>query len=223
MKRKSTVACFLSLALAATSCAAEPAKLFNGKDLDGWHCHLVDPGKKLADVWSVRDGLLVCRGEPMGYLATDKKFRSFRLVVEWRWAPGTKPGNSGVLLRIDGEPKALPSCYEAQLQHGKAGDIYGFHGLPLKGDEARMIRKPGHELAGDLTGVSKTKDAEKPAGEWNRYEITLDGGKLTLSINGEKVNEAAGLAVRDGKIAVQSEGGEIHFRTIELTPLPAAP
>ena len=55
---------------------AEEAKitaLFNGKDLSGWTYHLADPKVKMADVWSVKDGILSCTGTPVGYLITKKK------------------------------------------------------------------------------------------------------------------------------------------------------
>ena len=192
--------------------------LFDGKSLAGWEYYLVEPDVKMDDVWSVADGLLVCKGEPMGYLATKKDFTNFRLVVEWRWAPGKPAGNSGVLMRITGEPKALPKCVEAQLKAGSAGDIYGFHGFQVKGDAARARTSEG-EMIGKLSGVSKIKGNEKEPGEWNKYEITLSGGNLTLLVNGEKVNEATDLDVVAGKIGLQSEGGEVHFRTVQLIPL----
>jgi len=192
--------------------------LFNGKNLTGWSHYLVESDVKMADVWSVRDGLLVCKGEPMGYLATKRKFTNFRLVVEWRWAPGKPAGNSGVLLRITGEPRALPKCAEAQLKSGSAGDIYGFHGFQVKGDAARF-KTSESDMVGKLSGVSKIKGNEKEPGQWNRYEITLNKGDLTLLVNGEKVNEATGLDIVPGTIGLQSEGGEIHFRTVELTRL----
>lgn len=193
-------------------------KLFNGKDLSDWTYYLVEPDVKMSDVWSVRNGLLICKGEPMGYIATKAKYTNFKLVVEWRWAPGKKAGNSGVLMRITGKPRALPKCTEAQLQSGKAGDIYGFHGFNVKGDAARS-RTGQNEMIGKLSGVSKIKGNENTPGQWNKYEITLKGGDLTLLINGEKVNEATGLDIVAGTIGLQSEGGEIHFRTVELTPL----
>lgn len=193
-------------------------ELFDGTSLDGWEHYLVKPGLKMEDVWSVKDGLLVCKGKPMGYLATKKEYTSFRLLVEWRWAPGTKPTNSGVLLRITGAPRVLPKCAEAQLKHGSVGDIYGFHGFAVSGDAARAISTEGERI-GNMSGVKKIKDNEKKPGAWNRYEITLDGGDLTIVLNGEKVNEATGLDVAAGKIGLQSEGGEIHFRTVRLMPL----
>ena len=192
--------------------------LFDGQSLAGWEHYLVKPEVKMADVWSVRDGLLICKGEPMGYLATRKEYTNFKLIVEWRWAPGKPAGNSGVLMRITGEPKPLPKCAEAQLKSGSAGDIYGFHGFQVKGDAARSKSANGAKI-GQLSGVSKIKGNEKEPGEWNKYEITLSGGDLTLIVNGEKVNEATGLDIVAGKIGLQSEGGEIHFRTVRLIPM----
>ena len=199
--------------------SAKQQALFNGKDLAGWGFFLVDPGAKMADVWSVTDGLLVCKGEPMGYLATQKEFKNFKLVVEWRWAPGTKPGNSGVLMRITGKPTFLPNCVEAQLKSGNAGDMYGFQGFKIDGDAKRRRDVPKHEHAGYLRALSRIEGNEKKPGEWNKYEITANGGTITLVINGKQVNQATGCDVRAGKIGLQSEGGEIHFRTVGLTPI----
>ena len=167
-----------------TSVGEKPKKdidLFDGKGLDGWEHYLVKTEVKMEDVWSVRDGLLVCKGVPMGYLATKQTFTDFHLVVEWRWPSGTKPTNSGVLLRITGEPRALPKCMEAQLKHESAGDLIAFHGFTLKGDAARSISKQG-ERVGKLSKVSKVKFNEKNPGEWNRYEITVEGGNVVYSI-----------------------------------------
>lgn len=196
----------------------ESINLFDGKSLNNWEYFLVDPDVEMEDVWSIEDGLLICKGEPMGYLATKKEYTNFKLVVEWRWAPGKPAGNSGVLMRITGYPQALPKCAEAQLKHGSAGDIYGFHGFSVSGDPDRYISNE-KELTGKLSGVSKIKDNENQAGEWNTYEIYLLKGSLTLYVNGEKVNEADGLDIVQGKIGFQSEGGEIHFRAIRLIQL----
>jgi hypothetical protein len=198
--------------------AEDSIELFNGKDLAGWQAYFSEPGAKMEDVWSVKDGLLVCKGRPTGYLYTKREFTSYLLVVEWRWAPGTEPGNSGVLLRINGEPKTLPRSIEAQLKSGDAGDLYGFHGLKIDGDRARTSHQTSSGT-GELVGVKKITGAEKAPGEWNRYEIRLDGGALQVKVNGTLVNEAKDCEVLSGPIGLQSEGGEIHFRTVELSPL----
>jgi hypothetical protein len=221
-----------SLALLTSSCqrpaeatAAEtPQKaavpLFNGKDLAGWKHHLVDEGVGMNDVWLVREGLLVCKGQPLGYLFTERSYQDFSLTLEWRWAPGQEPGNSGVLLRIAGEPIGfMPKCVEAQLKSGSAGDLWGFRGATATGDAERVVEVKDHKDLGNFAGVRRIKTAEKPPGEWNRYEITVKGGELSLVINGETVNQASGLEVLAGPIGLQSEGAEIHFRNIELTVL----
>jgi len=84
----------------------------------------------------------------------------------------------------------VPRAYEAQLQAGSAGDLYGFWGLPLDGDAARRREAKGHELLGDMVGFRKIEAAEKAEGEWNTYEITLDGPSLVVLVNGKRVNEA---------------------------------
>jgi hypothetical protein len=217
----------VTLLLSLTVRAQPPAvRLFNGADLAGWSHFLVDPKVPASEVWSVKDGVLICKGSPVGYLQTNNQYTSFTLVVEWRYAPGaaTRLGatpNSGVLMRVNGEPKpkGVPRAYEAQLQAGNAGDVYGFWGLPLEGDAARRREARGHELLGDMVGFRKIEAAERPEGEWNTYEITLDGPSLVVVLNGKKVNEAKGAAVLPGRIALQSEGGEIHFRRVELRPI----
>lgn len=212
-----TMACSI---VAADPCCNQGVALFNGKDLHGWDCHLVDPNVKLTDVWRVEDGVLICKGEPLGYLVTKNAFKDFKLVVQWRWAPGKEPGNSGVLLRISGEPIGfMPRCVEAQLKHGSAGDIWGFRGYPVSGSADRLRKIENHKELGNFVGVGKLKDAEKQPGEWNEYVITVVGDKLTLEVNGERVNEATGCDVVAGPIGLQSEGGEIQFRTVKLVPI----
>ena len=199
--------------------AAAPIDLFNGKNFDGWsHVLVGDAG--LQDVWSVVDGVIVCKGEPLGFLQTEKSYQDFKLTFEWRWAPGREPGNSGVLLRIAGKAETfMPKCVEAQLKHGSAGDIWAFFGAGINAEGERAREVKANPRLGDFKGMAKIKDAEKPPGEWNRYEITVSGGKLTLKVNGELVNEATGLDVLAGPIGFQSEGAEIHFRNIQLQTL----
>lgn len=211
--------------LCAAACAQptdEPAgpqgiALFDGATLEGWECFLVDADAALEDVWSVEDGVLVCKGEPGGYLRSQGEWQDFRLVVEWRWPE--EPGNSGVLLRIAGDSEQmLPPCAEAQLRHGSAGDMYGFQDFRISGPEERLseIRLPGWKLA-------RAADAENPAGAWNRYVITAQGGRISVLLNGVVVNEATECDARPGRIGLQSEGGVVHFRTVELFPLETAP
>lgn len=209
----------LALSCSTVSTTSQSVDLFNGQDLNNWDAHLVDSKSKKDNVWTVKDGLLVCKGEPLGFLFTKAQYTSYKLVVEWRWAPGKTPGNNGVLMRVNGQPKGVPRCIEAQLKSGSAGDLYGFHGMKIDGDPARRTVKQNHEVVGDMIGVKKMRDAENPPGQWNRYDIVADGAHIKVWINGKFVNEAHHCDILPGPVAIQSEGGEIHFRRIRLTPI----
>ena len=212
-------ALFVSSASVRGASDPKAVDLFNGKDLSNWKAVLARPEVKKEDVFSVRDGVIVCKGEPLGFIQTDQTFTNFKLTVEWRWAPGTTPGNSGVFLRINGDPKPLPRCIECQLKSGDAGDVYGFHGMKIDGDKARRVEVKAHELGGDFVGVKKRFANENPPGQWNRYELSLVRGNLTVWVNGKQTNEASDCEVIAGPIGLQSEGGEIHFRNVQLVPL----
>jgi hypothetical protein len=194
--------------------------LFNGRNLDGWTHVLADPSVPRDAVWSVMDGILICKGTPLGVLHTKRAFTNFRLVLEYRWAPGTPPGNSGILTRINGPSRALPRCAEVQLQHGNAGDVLGLQGMNVAAGQPRFFEVKAHKIAGDIAGANKTLDAEKPAGEWNRIEVLADGANYTVWMNGQQINQVTGVEVVAGPLGLQSEGGEIQFRNVVLTPLP---
>ncbi|MCX6899037.1 MAG: DUF1080 domain-containing protein [Verrucomicrobia bacterium] len=207
------LACSLDL-FAETGLSA--LELFNGKDLAGWKSFVDDPKVKQEQVWSARGGVIVCKGEPMGYLYTERQFTNFKLEAEYRWAG--KPGNSGLFARIGGEPRALPRCIETQLKHGNAGDLFGFHGFPLRGAADRSSEKES-KLAGHVSIVKRIAGNEKEPGQWNKMELLVSGANVTVWLNGQKVNEATGAEVKAGPVGLQSEGGEVHFRNVRLTPL----
>ncbi|HET6572224.1 MAG TPA: DUF1080 domain-containing protein [Fimbriiglobus sp.] len=71
----------------------------------------------------------------------------------------------------------------------------------------------------DKLGFRGKENVEKPAGEWNRYEITCAGDTITSVLNGKVVNKATNVVPAKGKIIFQSEDAEVFFRTIDLTPL----
>lgn len=198
----------------------QPLELFNGKNLRGWTCVLEQPGVPCDAVWSVREGILICAGKPLGVLQTERPFTNFRLLVEYRWAPGGQPGNSGILTRINGPARPLPRSAEVQLKHGNAGDVLGLQGMQVQPGQPRHFEVRGHAVAGDISGVRKLVDAEKPPGDWNTIEVLASGGSYTVWMNGQQINHAVGVEIQSGPLGLQSEGGEIHFRRVALWPLP---
>ena len=159
------------------------------------------------DVWSVKDGVLCCTGKPVGYLRTEKKYTSYVLKLEWRWPQGSKPGNNGVLVRIVGEDKVWPKSIEAQLANQNAGDIWNIDQFAMTVDPERTKGRRTRKLK---------ESNEKPQGQWNEYEIVVDGGDLTLKVNGVVQNTASEVEEVAGTIGLQSEGAPIEYRNIRL-------
>ena len=181
--------------------------LFDGKSLDAFAAHL-DGGKQLGDVWSIVDGVLVCKGQPTGYLYSKQTFANYVLRLQWRFPPA-QGGNSGVLLRMTGEHKIWPRSIEAQLQAGSAGDFWNIGNFPMQVDVTRTKGR----------NTKKTHGNERPLGEWNEYEITVDGPWVQLRVNGQVLNEAWDCEIVPGHVCLQSEGVEIQFKDIRLTVL----
>ncbi len=188
----------------------KPIRLFNGKDLTGWTAFFQDKSTDPAQAWSVQDEILVCNGRPIGYLQTELQYENYELIVEWRFDPKKGAGNSGVLLRIKGEPNVWPNSIEAQLHSRNAGDIWNIGAFPMKADQERT--------KGRRT-IKAYETNERPLGEWNRYRIRLDRGNLTLEVNGLIQNEAVECEQVPGRIGLQSEGAAIEFKTVELRPI----
>lgn len=221
----SAVALLAGLAL-LTARAEEDKKaisLFNGKNLAGWK-FVANKNKnsdKKADpkvAWTVKNGTLVCKGQPWGYLITDKDYGDYKLELEWRWGNTDKDykgrRNSGVLLHCTPAGEPWPNCFEAQLLSGSAGDLW-LMGCKVVGED--KLKDP--KRAGHWFRMKTSKPVEKPLGEWNKYEITCKGDTVLLVINGQKVNTAKKADRSKGRIALQSEGAEIHFRNVKLTPV----
>ena len=117
--------------------------LFNDKDLSGFTTWLKDT--KYDDpkkVFRVTDGLLHATGDGFGYLATEKAYRDYRVVIEYKWGKKTDGGkyvrNSGLLLNAigphGGANGTWMSCVECQLAQGCVGDLIVIRGKDDKGD-----------------------------------------------------------------------------------------
>jgi hypothetical protein len=217
----------LSALFMVAAAKAEPTAgwvdLFNGRDLTGWVDVNTSP-----ETWQVRDGLLICSGQPIGVMRSEKQYENFLLHIEWRhMEPG---GNSGVFLWSEGVPapgKTLPKGMEVQMlelqypllnrekdgspRHAGyvSGELFGANGLEAVPDNPRGRRSMSWEMRC------------KGAGEWNTYDVVAVDGVVKLAINGKFVNGVSQATVRKGYLCLESEGAEIHFRNIRLLELPS--
>lgn len=195
--------------------------LFNGKNLKGWVNVNTDP-----DTWSVKKGILICKGQPIGVMRTDRQYENFILHIEWmHMEPG---GNSGTFIwsNADPNPKSrLPNGVEVQMLE------LDWVKLNTKGDRVPPVAYVQGELFG-VGGVTTTPDNPrgprsmsiehrcKPRGEWNTYDVVAVDGVVKLAINGKFVNGIAKSTQKKGYICLESEGAEIHFRNIKIMELP---
>ena len=181
----------------------------------GWDFFCEDPKATPADVWRLEaDGTLSCRSPLRGYLLTQKDYTDFTLRLEWRW-PDQKPGKGGVLLRKTGPDKVWPRSLEAQINAGDAGDFWGLDGYGLAGPAERS-KQLVHPQFGKLVNVRKAVAAERPAGQWNTYKIVTKGDHVTLSVNGQVVNQAKRCETVSGPICLTAEGTPIEYRRVEI-------
>ncbi len=220
----------LAASKAADEAAASPASaavpgfvdLFDGRDLTGWVN--VNTGR---DTWTVKDGLLVCSGQPIGVMRSEKQYENFVLHIEWRHMQAG--GNSGVFVWSEGfvpPGTSLPKGMEVQMleldwvnQHRTkdgepqhigyiSGELFGANGLTATPDNPRGSRSMSRELRC------------KGKGEWNVYDVVCVDGTVKLAINGKFVNSIRDSSVRKGYLCLESEGSEIHFRNIRILELP---
>ncbi|MCC2668148.1 MAG: hypothetical protein K0Q72_619 [Armatimonadetes bacterium] len=71
----------------------------------------------------------------------------------------------------------------------------------------------------DVLDFRGKQDVETPGHGWTRVEVICDGDTITNIVNGQVVNKGTKSTLTRGKIIFQSEGAELYFRKIELTPL----
>ncbi len=203
--------------LAALCLAAAPepgfVPLFNGKDLRGWR--LVrgrGPG------YLMRDGILTCPADGGGNLLSEKEYADFVLRLEFRMEQG---GNNGIGIRTPFEGRVSSVGMEIQ--------ILDDDGPRYKG------RLHPEQYTGSVYGVIPARSGFlRPAGEWNDYEITADGRRIRVRLNGvivldsnlDIVEEPAvlakhpGLARSSGHIGFLGHGTLVEFRNVRLRELP---
>ncbi len=215
--------------------------LFNGRDFTGWKVPEGDGGH-----WKVVDGVIDydAQSEAKGdkNLWSEAEFGDFVLQVDWRIkeVPFVNPNvayilpdgthardvngkelklslpdsDSGVFLRGAGKNQVNIWCWPIG-----SGEFYGY----------RMDAKQPPEVR---AGVTPRTQADNPVGQWNHFEITVRGDRVSVSLNGKLVIDQAqlpGMAPK-GAIALQHHGAKrgdqwsgppslVQFKNIYVKPL----
>jgi hypothetical protein len=183
--------------------------LFNGKNLKGWTIFVSDPKISPENFFYVKDGMIETIGVPVGYARTNKVFSNYKLHVEWRYPE--IPTNSGILLHTNGPDKIWISHFQAQLKDQNAGDLV-VHGVGEKAT-IRGIEYVSTETVKPVVPKDHPTN-EKPAGEWNSYDITCKGNTIEIKVNGLLQNTVTNCTLTKGGIGLQAEGSKIQFRNL---------
>ena len=196
------------------SCTQEKEYLFNGENLDGWTIYVNDSIISPEDFFYVNDGMIETVGIPVGYLRTVKEYSDYHLHVEWRYPED--PVNSGVFVHVTGPDLIWPAHYQGQLKYKNAGDFI-VHGVGVSATIRDTVYVSTEDVKPLIPKMHPTN--EKPAGEWNSYDITCVGNTVELKVNGMVQNRATDCSLTSGGIGLQAEGSKIQFRNLWIKPI----
>jgi len=193
------------------------APLFNGKDLIGWKIPEGDNGH-----WKVVDGVIdydaLSEAKGDRNLWTMESFGDFILHIEWRFKHTTGLYPMPTILPDGSYKKDAEGNVIKKLQPNADSGIF------LRGTSKAQINIWCWQVgSGELWGYRNDKSmppevraavvpklrADKPVGQWNAFDITMKGERLTVVLNGKTVIENAQLpgVPQSGPIGLQHHGG----------------
>jgi putative membrane-bound dehydrogenase-like protein len=212
--------------LASATCATEVAgdkvpvergwiKLFDGKNLDGWHTNLLGIGKNKdpQHVFQVHDETIHVYKDhangtkaPKGYIATDVEYSYYHLRFQYKWgdkrfAPRADARrDAGLLYHCVGPDHVWPRSIECQVQEDDTGDCFTVNGAQLDTTVAPDSLKAGDprylepsaggvsHTSGGLKTVRTVKDGTHETDGWNTVEVIVRGGEGAVHIVNGHVN-----------------------------------
>jgi hypothetical protein len=194
--------------------AAGFTKILENKSLNGWK-HTPDTTN-----WTISNGVLKHNGKPGSIrdLWTEKDYRDFTLVLDWRWS-GHGPMMQRPVVMPDGSQKGSVEVEELDsgiYLRGNTKSQVNLWNWSVGSGEVYGYRTDAKMSAEVKAGVTPKAKADKPLGEWNRTMITLIGDRLSVTLNGKLVIDKAQLPdiPAEGPIGLQHHGGAIDFANI---------
>lgn len=217
--------------------------IFNGKDLTGWKIPAGDNGH-----WKVVDGVIDYDAESQAAqdkaLWSDKEYGNFALRLEWRLKDTPYINPNVPIIKPDGTHKkgadgkeiktSVPDADSGVYLRGMGKAQVNIWNWPIGSGEVYGYRMDPEMPASVRASVTPTKNADRNVGEWNAFEIRVEGSHLSVALNGTTVIDKAelpGLPPR-GRIALQHHGSKgpdgkwnsppslVQFRNIYIRDLP---
>ena len=191
-KLSSTIACLAALSIGSVAHAQNSdgfTDLIDGVSLSGWN--IIGSAN-----WVIGNGI-VEGNKPSGFLVSTKTYKNFIIKAEFYAESNT---NSGIFIRCQDPNKVSQStCYEINIWDTRPEQAYA---------------------TGAIVDVAKVDPVPKAGGRWNTMEIVANGPNFKVMMNGEvTVANGQDSKYSEGPIALQSAGGVIKFRKLQIKPL----
>lgn len=197
-----------------------------------------------------QDGIKTLRisGEINASIATQKSYQNFHVHMVFKWGDKIyRQLNSGLLYHsyppFGAGLDVWMSSHEFQLCTGKMGDSYcmgtSYFEIPVvssDGGKTLTFASTGEKVQfGDgrtAKNCSKGADFERPVGEWNTIDLYCFGrtsvhvvnGKVAMvNFNSGKIENGNVRPLTRGKIQIQSEGGELFIKSLEIEKIKEIP
>jgi len=184
--------------------------IFDGKSLSGWEGE--------TGGYFVEDEAIVCDPKKGGFLYTDKEYANFVLRFEFKLQPGS---NNGLGIRT---PRGANPAYA------------GMELQVLDNTAKQYANLQPYQYHGSVYGVAPAERGHlKPVGEWNKQEVTVNGRRVKVVLNGETIVDVdldevskggtidgrnhPGLKNEKGYICFCGHGARVEFRKLMLKEL----
>ncbi|OJI04596.1 DUF1080 domain-containing protein [Polynucleobacter sp. MWH-Adler-W8] len=187
-----SVVCLAALSIGGVAIAQNSdgfTDLIDGVSLSGWN--IIGSAN-----WVIGNGI-VEGNKPNGFLVSTKTYKNFVIKAEFYAESNT---NSGIFIRCQDPNKVSQStCYEINIWDTRPEQAYA---------------------TGAIVDVAKVDPVPKAGGRWNTMEIIANGPNFKVMMNGVvTVANGQDSKYSEGPIALQSAGGVIKFRKLQIKPL----
>lgn len=142
--------------------------------------------------WELVDGA-VQADSGNGHLVTPVSYGDFQLMLEF-WVD--EVANSGIFIRCsDPEDIRATNSYEVNIFDTRPDQSY---------------------RTGGIVNVASPIEIINTGGQWNTYQITARGSRLTVTLNGVRTVDVEDSQFTDGPIALQYGAGVVKFRNVRI-------
>ena len=186
----------------------EFTSIFNGKALSGWAGPI--------GAYQIKDGALTCPKRGGGTIYTKKVYADFVVRFEFNMPPG---GNNGLAIRYPG---------------GGATAYVGMCELQVLDNSAKgYAKRDPRQYHGSAYGMAAAhRGYQRPVGEWNYQQVTVQGSKIRVELNGttildadlSKITKFMGRKVKgkdrkEGHFGFAGHGSPVQYRNVRIKTL----